>query len=108
MKNKRYFNNRFKISLVISGILLLFLILGIFGIPPFGWYEFIGDVMLPRPTILGDFPIRALYPLIERADANGLFPNLAFIIIFVLIYYFLFSRLLVFIWDFLKKRVRIE
>jgi len=85
-----------KIALIVT--LLIFLVLGIFGVRPFGREYFSGDMGYTDVNFFLNVPIYLFSNLNVWQDASDIFP----LFVVLLIYYYLISCTLIFIYNQLR------
>ena len=107
MKNENfYFKKFFRLSkgkIIITLLLILSIPLGYIGIPPFGWNQFIGDVYMPAPNPITMVPSYIISNMNIENTVTSSYQIYGFLIVLSLIYYYLISCLLVFIYQKFKE-----
>ena len=104
--------NEKKAIFILTFLFLFSLFLGMIGIPPFGKYETIGDVIMPTPTQITKIPIYPLIVGLTFLEKSNFFNEKLTIIylviglIILIFYYYLLSTLIVHFYLKMKEELR--
>lgn len=106
---------KIRFDILLTLCFLSTVLLGFLGIPPFGVWDTIGDVLSPIPTPIVIFPLLPLIFIMLILKQGGLdifwrgfsFEAI-FLILVVLGYYYFLSKFIVYIWFRLKRGKRNE